>query len=346
MRKADKVALVGWWPANRYRTPWDDPEYEIWGVNEAATKPWMKRWDRMFQMHGRWNFTRPENPNDPNHFEWLKSLPGPESPDYRPVYMQMGWTDVPASVAFPRKAIEEEYLNPYHKRIRYPGPGEDQIGVVEDSKGYFGSSAAYMLAMAALEGFPEIHMYGFTMSSETEYVYQRENGSFWLGLLMGRKHKIVLPDPCDLLVASGLYGYEVTEMLGRQDLEFRLGDLERIVMQKQMMLNTLSGAEQAMQKVIADHPELEETLKPELVRFSTQKETALNELWSATGAKHEIDNWIKTLDMKPTHPDFGKYVAGTDLEVIKKKEGEDLLKFGREFQGTMEPTHAEATSEQ
>lgn len=354
MRKASKVALVGWWPPNRDRTPWDDPDFEIWGVNEAANKPWMKRWDRMFQMHGRWNFSRLNNPNDPNHFEWLKSLPGPESPDFRPVYMQMGWSDIPASVALPRDAIENEFLRPFHQRIRYPaGEAEYQ----EDAKGYFASSAAYMCAMAAFEGFPEVHLYGFTMRSDTEYQYQRENGSFWLGLLMGRKIKIVLPDPCDLLTASGLYGYEVTEMLGRQDLEFRRADLERIVGNKQAMLNTVSGAEQGLRKMLDEMaegdltPEVKAKIEQKIEHFAKRKQESLTELWSATGAKMECDNWIKTLDMRPTHPDFGAYVHGTAVEEILKKEGEEVAKFARDF-GVEQPTESpsetphEATSEQ
>lgn len=329
MRKTDKVALVGWWPPNRDLAPWDDPSFEIWGVNEAASKPWMKRWDRWFQVHGRWNFSRPNNPNDPNHFEWLKSLPGPESPDFRPVYMQVGWKDIPASVAYPKDAVEQEFLKPYHKRLRFPEGNE--TGILEDGKLYSASSAGWMLGLALLEGFPEIHMYGFSMQSDTEYQYQRCNGEFWLGVAIGRKTKIVLPDPCNLLTASGLYGWEVTEMLGRQDIEFRMDELNRQLDLKKAMLQTVSGARQGLLKTIEKHPYLAEDLQPDVESFEKKEEEAKNEYFSVAGAQKEVANWLLTLDMRPTHPDFGKYVAGTDAEEIKRKEGEAIMEFARDF---------------
>lgn len=327
MRKADKVALVGWWQETRELVPWDDPSFEIWGLNEAYARPWMKRWDRWFQVHGRWNFSRLNNPNDPNHFEWLKAQKAVADGGF-PIYMQREWTDIPASTRFPLEDITQAYLAPYIKRLRFPGTEKE---LEEDTKGYYTSSVALMVAFALHEGFKEIHFYGFTMGSDTEYKYQRINGEFWIGLCAGRGVKIVLPDPCTLLTSSGMYGYEVTEMLGRQDLEFRMTDLKRLVDQKTAMVNTLHGAIQGLGKVVNIHPELAETVKPEMEKFELQVKAAENELYSVKGAELEVMNWLKTIDLQPTHPDFGKYVMGTEAEAIRAREGEALREFGREF---------------
>src|SRR5512147_2410648 len=81
-RTQDKVALVGFAPTTRDQIPWDDPSYEIWTVNEAGNTSipafqWVKRFDRLFQMHPRWDFSRKNNTNDPNHYHWLRNESAP-----------------------------------------------------------------------------------------------------------------------------------------------------------------------------------------------------------------------------------------------------------------------------
>ncbi|MCK4815325.1 hypothetical protein KA005_06110, partial [bacterium] len=59
LRKGKKtVAVVGLAPTSCSLAPYDDPEVEIWGLNEAHAFPWMKRWDRWFQIHATESWKR------------------------------------------------------------------------------------------------------------------------------------------------------------------------------------------------------------------------------------------------------------------------------------------------
>jgi hypothetical protein len=75
------VAIVGFAPTTRHLVPYDDSDVEIWGLNEAyhygfmVDKDGHDRWDRWFQIHQRWNFTRLNNENHHEHWKWLKGEP-------------------------------------------------------------------------------------------------------------------------------------------------------------------------------------------------------------------------------------------------------------------------------
>lgn len=80
-RKGKKtVAIVGFAPTTRDLVPYDDPNVEVWGLNEAYFYNFMKdkdgnnRWDRWFQIHQRWSFTRLNNENHNEHWRWLQGL--------------------------------------------------------------------------------------------------------------------------------------------------------------------------------------------------------------------------------------------------------------------------------
>jgi hypothetical protein len=63
-----------------------------------------------------------------------------------------------------------------------------------------------MFALALLEGYRRIEIYGFEMSDELEYEKQRPCGEFWIGMAMGMGVEIYTPDNCQLLNGE-LYGY-------------------------------------------------------------------------------------------------------------------------------------------
>ena len=46
-----KLALVGMNVRTRANAPFDDPDFEIWTLNESYTGAWMKRYDVLFQLH-------------------------------------------------------------------------------------------------------------------------------------------------------------------------------------------------------------------------------------------------------------------------------------------------------
>lgn len=184
-----RVCIVGLSEYGRDMIPWDDPEWEIWGINEeyanvdASGKRWFRRWTRWFQMHHPIDYRSPFNTKDPHHWDWLKAARG------FPIYMHDRDPEVPASVPFPREQTTARFLS---RIIRG--------GVVEE---YYPSGPAYMLALAALEDFDQVMLAG-VRAAEGEWAYQREGLEFWIGVL-SQKASLILPKET-ALIPSVLYG--------------------------------------------------------------------------------------------------------------------------------------------
>ena len=100
------------------------------------------------------------------------------------VYMQEKCDEVKRSVKYPLKKVKSEFGD------------------------YLTNSISYMLALAILENFEEIHLYGVNMSVNTEYSHQRPSCEYFLGIARGRGIKIHIPKESDLLKSNFLYGYE------------------------------------------------------------------------------------------------------------------------------------------
>lgn len=267
-----KVAIIGMATTSRHLAPWDDESFEIWGLNESYWaghkgpdgKPYMKRWDRWFQMHPRWDYMRENNFNHKEHPRWLTNAPYSDeelvkSDDYVefnaygasreqrrqtdfPIYMLEYDENVPGSVAYPFHEIIESY------------------GVNSENVRYFTNSFGYMVALALHLGAKEIHTYGFEMSSETEYASQKPNAEFWEGIAIGKGAKLVNPQGCSLLgQRTALYGYEKVPGITLMHKEIQRnayqnevvkvsGELEQIRGRKQAAEMELKQAMQAKQR--------------------------------------------------------------------------------------------------
>ena len=232
-RTKDRVYLVGMNPNTRDKTPWDDPDAEIWVLNEMYHYPAIKKWDRIFQLHARWDFTRTNNLNDPNHYLWLQNKPGAclfckgesqvqingqliECPEcdkgtYTPpagmasrrIYMQEAFPEIPGAIAYPLDYLTDKYC--------------------ADGVPYFTSTFSMMLILAIELGFPEIILYGFEMGSDTEYHYQRVCAEYWIGYGRGRGIKIEAPGAN--ILKGELYAFNNMRLGFRQQLEMRRGHL-------------------------------------------------------------------------------------------------------------------------
>lgn len=168
-----KVAIVGFATNTLNLVPWNDPEFEIWGLNQGYLHMY-RRADRWFEMH---NHETTADVRDPQYLSWLSACP-------IPIYMLETRPEVPSSVRFPiEKAIE--WL------------GMD----------YFMSSIAYMMAIAGMEGFEEVHLYGINLAIGDEYFYEKPNAEFILGFMKAKGIKIVIPKASSLLKQYARYGY-------------------------------------------------------------------------------------------------------------------------------------------
>lgn len=199
-RKADKVAIVGCSHSKEF-APFDDPSFEIWGVNNAYGQ--FKRADRWFEIHeitregdtflrrGQKEF-RGQTVND-----YLDNLNDFLVKNDCPVYMQSEWDVLKTSVKYPLQDIINKYGT------------------------YFTNTISYEIALAIEEGFKEIHIYGVDMAVSQitangigdEYAHQRPSVEYFLGIAKGMGIKIYIPDEADLLKTRYLYGFDERKLV-------------------------------------------------------------------------------------------------------------------------------------
>ena len=166
-----RMAIIG--TAQSWRlTPWTDPGLELWSLNDAYRIPGFKRADRWFDLHPHDHFWFvPEGAKSVNakeipvghyvrpagYLDWLKKLS-------IPLYLQLEPTEGfgPLAKRFPKEEIEAHFGR------------------------YFTSTPAWMLALAVMEGYSEIHIYGIHLATENEYIEQRPNFEYLIGRVLGK----------------------------------------------------------------------------------------------------------------------------------------------------------------
>lgn len=200
-----KVAIVGY-TAHRNLAPFADDSFEIWGLNDLYYELPIIAPDRMrwFQLHS-WAGDQPHDPNgvrrspvdfqsgpphprDPNHVLWLK-----EQAERIPVYLLEPRAEVPNARLFP---LEQAFR---HFSLDGVKPNR-----------YFTNTISYMLALAIMEGFTEIGIYGVDMmmggGAGSEYGWQRPSCEYFVGVAQGRGITVHIPDESDLLKCAYPYG--------------------------------------------------------------------------------------------------------------------------------------------
>jgi hypothetical protein len=186
-----KVALVGYAPSWR-DAPYNDPDVEIWIMNDMYD--FAPKWDRLFDIHMIDEIKARKSRGEGNklHYEMLKTLD-------KPVYMQQHFKEIPASVKFPLELIAEKHW--------IPAMGD---------KIFLTCSVAHMLALAILEGFDEIQLYGIHEAVDDEYSCEMPSVLYWLGVAYGKGIRIKISTESPLLKGYFIYGYE-----DPQDAEFQ-----------------------------------------------------------------------------------------------------------------------------
>lgn len=174
--KRSKLALCGFATNTLAAVPWDDPAFEVWGMNQGYVHM-QRRADRWFEMH------LPEatpDIRDPHYMTFLREMA-------IPIYMIQCYDYAPSSVRYP---IEEA--------IRICG------------RDYFTSTVAFMLALAELEGhYEEVHLYGINLAIGDEYFYEKPCAEYWIGRLEAKGVKIVIPAASSMMKQYRRYGYAV-----------------------------------------------------------------------------------------------------------------------------------------
>ena len=172
----DLLAIIGTADPTRQAAPYEDENFEIWGVAVASTYEDVKRLDLQFEMHTDAYWTQ-----DPNVHKRLQETKVP-------LYMHKKHDDIPTSMEFP-------------------------IDLMTGYRKYFTNSIAYMLALAyhsyiMTEKPKHVALFGVHMAAAEEYTEQRPNCEYWLGRMEGAGMDVELAPGGALLAAMGLYGYE------------------------------------------------------------------------------------------------------------------------------------------
>lgn len=220
------IALVGY-TGSRSAAPFDNPEWELWGLNDLWTLPDCDpaRFDRWFDLHPDADIR-----DDPRQTEWLGE-------GVIPTYVWEPTEDWPATVRFPKDELFKAYQT-----------------------AYFTNSISYMAAYAitemawALDEWkasgdpahrPTIGVFGIDMATGTEYAAQRPSVEYFLGIAAGAGFNIQIAEESDLLQVGEAYGLssgplrkklnarnrELGERMGQlRGTEGRLrGELEQVV---------------------------------------------------------------------------------------------------------------------
>ena len=286
-----KIAIIGMANTTRDLAPYDDPSWEIWGMNESYAKKnrvrgsktdrYLKRWDRIFQIHQRWDFLRDNNFNHSNHAAWLfdevieckecngHGIKGSKTcwdcegsgqydpkTDYRdgdfPIYMQEVHDDIRNSVKFPLEDILLDYKDLIDDdKIEYftsSFPLAIALALYEHRDAKLSNAMTYSdgedaIRAGYVEEVSEIGLWGIEMHSGEEYSFQKPCAEFWLGVALGSGVKLTLPDGCYLLgQTEQLYAYErEAGTFSKMHSEIRLRALEKTFLLAQAKVNNIKG---------------------------------------------------------------------------------------------------------
>jgi hypothetical protein len=192
--KRTKLAIVGGMPLRR-ELPINEPDVEIWSCNLIQTidHEGQLRADRWFELH-------PMSVQNDNDMQWIHENP-------RPLYTLEHEPDLPNTLKFPMDKIEA-------------------MGFAN----YFSCTFAYQIALAMVEGFTEIGLYGVDLiyGTDREREVELPCVTYWLGLFQGSGGKLVLPEHSSALHHRYRYGFDYWEEKRWVERRVRNLNLERV----------------------------------------------------------------------------------------------------------------------
>ncbi len=158
----NKLALVGGDVRTRSDAPFFDDDFDVWGLTIGPNQPWFPRCDAVIECHRSALYLT--HPDDPSYWEWLQNTDAD-------VWMFDLRDDIKNRYTYPLLYIKNKLLS----NITIDGNQIDN----------FGSSADYAVALAILQGYKYIELYGIEMSADSEYYSQQVSYAFWIGYAAG-----------------------------------------------------------------------------------------------------------------------------------------------------------------
>lgn len=187
-RPIRRVAIVGGASSRRF-APYDDPSWEIWAFSSLKVRtPRITRWFEMHALGDLRSQLRKETRIRYSYSSYMRFLQGLDCP----IYMQKTHDAISGSVRYPL----DEALAAFGR--------------------CFTSTAAYLMALAILEGVDEMGLWGIHLTHRTVYARQRPGVEYFLGVARQRGIRITLPRSSPLRIPAEpkpvytkvLYGYD------------------------------------------------------------------------------------------------------------------------------------------
>lgn len=244
-------AIVGTAPTFK-NTPWQDQTLDVLSLNDAYVLPGFARASGWFDLHpipemvfrpkGErrvlpqhapvGGYLRPEG-----HLEWLKTRPFP-------VYLHDCQEAHCAEFLARWERGELPWvINRPHEPYPFPKWSNAQkfpFTAVEQQFGqYFQSTPALMLAWMLMVGYRDIHIYGIHLATEWEYIHQRPNLEFLIGIALAQGVSFTIPSRSTLLRGKHRYAIEPKPDLGMEREERRIALLKAEGQQLQKRLTQL-----------------------------------------------------------------------------------------------------------
>jgi len=183
-RARDKVAILG--TGNNRGAPWQDPEWEIWGLNNMrcgyafAAEQYSSSMGASYFRADRWFELHPRSVCD----------------DDRAVTDQLqAMTYVVDETEWPERNLFTVYSFP-------------RAMALAQGRNYFASTFSWQVAFALALGYQEIGLWGVQLWAGREGVVERASLNYWLGVAEGRGVKVTLAPDCLLLWHPAEYGLD------------------------------------------------------------------------------------------------------------------------------------------
>lgn len=177
-----KIALVGGDPKTEHLAPFDDDDWDIWVLGNQYNRHQNRRVTRIFEIHD----------NLSQHEEWYPK-----------------WlidTGIPLVIGkhFPIKNKDT---------LVFPEKTANELMGGE----FLSSSPAYMIALAILEGYDEIAIYGIDMAVDNhEYFKQRPEMYAWIAYAKAKGIEVTIPKESSLFEGGYVEGRDWN---GKVDVE-------------------------------------------------------------------------------------------------------------------------------
>ena len=230
------VAICGMAVNNRHLANYEPVEVERWAQGGCFRH--LDRVHRYFELHTReWIRKRATNRAWAEYIHFLERFKGP-------IYTNFpeDWDYIPHAQPYPLEAT----------RCLFPEV------MPEANPYYLASSLSYMIAMAILEGFEEIKLFGVNMAAKEEYSHQKGSCEYLLGVAHGKGIRVVIPGNSPLL-KHPLYAQRPNYRMTIDSLNERLRKLEERKRKLEAELISTGGQIALVEQMISETQGLEDT---------------------------------------------------------------------------------------